>query len=823
MHKNRWIMFSLLLFFLFGCNFPLLAVQETQQPTLTQELQSTGVITPSAEPTIIPTENSTIQPAEAIVIGNAWLRYGAQAEALQTFQEEYATTDNPHDRSDALLGIGRTYYAQGDCANAEQAFNLLVDQFPESDNGATAFYLSGQCAMQAGDYLSAAQLFQRYLELQPGKLDAYIYELKGDAYLAAQDSPSAIAAYEAALASPGVKNPATLRLNIARAYTAMGDTTNALRLYQQAYETSSDDYQRAQANLLMGQIYLSLDMPEQAYARFNDSVENFPRAYDTYSGLVTLVENNQPVNELNRGLVDYFAGQYLLAMDAFTRYLADTPEHDGTAHYYRGLSLYMMAIPDGTTSSLDTPESVDLLNQAIEEWRTLIHDHPGDRWYAAAYDEISYTQWFGLDQYPEGAQTLLDFVAALPTAPEAPGYLFQAARIYERNDQLDDAAATWERVFNEYPSSDSAYRALFLAGITRYRQGNLAAAMTLFQRVLVLGTQPEDRASASLWVGKVFDAQGDYGQAREWYQRAALEDPTGYYSERAQDILDGRKPYTTSATINLGYDLNQERPEAEAWLRKRFQIADDVSLDGIGDLATNEYYLRGMAFLKLDELDLARTEFETLRQIVQYDPVQTYRLMNSMVDLGLYRSAILASRQILTLAGLSDAGTLDAPVFFNHIRFGVYYRELVLPTAKDEGISELVLLSLIRQESLFDGAITSAAGARGLMQLMPATAAEVAANMGYPDNYTANDLYRPLVNIRLGARYLSRQVNYLGGDYMAATAGYNGGPGNAAIWQELAKGDPDLFVECIRFDETRQYVMRIYENFEIYRKIYELP
>jgi soluble lytic murein transglycosylase len=76
------------------------------------------------------------------------------------------------------------------------------------------------------------------------------------------------------------------------------------------------------------------------------------------------------------------------------------------------------------------------------------------------------------------------------------------------------------------------------------------------------------------------------------------------------------------------------------------------------------------------------------------------------------------------------------------------------------------------------------------------------------------------VNLTLGQDYLSDQRDNLGGDLYAALAAYNGGPGNAAAWQSLAKGDPDLFVEVVRFDETRNYLMGIYEVFSIYSRLY---
>jgi len=114
-------------------------------------------------------------------------------------------------------------------------------------------------------------------------------------------------------------------------------------------------------------------------------------------------------------------------------------------------------------------------------------------------------------------------------------------------------------------------------------------------------------------------------------------------------------------------------------------------------------------------------------------------------------------------------------VFFNHIRFGVYFKDLVLAAAQENDLHPLLLLSVIRQESMFEGYARSSAGARGLMQLMPATGAEVAARMGWPENYADSDLYLPAINLRLGARYLANQRDYFGGDLYPALAAYNAG------------------------------------------------
>lgn len=107
------------------------------------------------------------------------------------------------------------------------------------------------------------------------------------------------------------------------------------------------------------------------------------------------------------------------------------------------------------------------------------------------------------------------------------------------------------------------------------------------------------------------------------------------------------------------------------------------------------------------------------------------------------------------------------------------------------------------------------------MQIMPDTGTEIASQLGVSANYTADDLYRPVISIQFGAHYLSRLRDYFNGDPVLTLAGYNGGPGNANIWNGLSNGDTDLFIEAIRYDETREYVKTISEIMHIYRRLYE--
>ena len=103
----------------------------------------------------------------------------------------------------------------------------------------------------------------KFLELRPGVLDAYIQEQRGDAYMAAGNPGAAVTAYDASIKAPQEGTTIWTELKLGKAYTAMGDFTNAIKKYLEIYEKSDNDYARAQANLLMGQAYLTMGKPNR--------------------------------------------------------------------------------------------------------------------------------------------------------------------------------------------------------------------------------------------------------------------------------------------------------------------------------------------------------------------------------------------------------------------------------------------------------------------------------------------------------------------------------------------------------------------------------
>ena len=800
MKSRLRIVFLCAIVFTLACQIsttPIIVATET--PTITP---GGPTLTPS--PTITSTSYPTPVPVVRIDAGDKALFYGDYDAARQHYLSAYNDTSDKDIKAAALWGLGRVELTDGRFEPAIEKLTTLTTEYPESTYSARAYFLMGQAYYGLGRFQESANAYNMYSTRVPGVLDAYAQEYRGDALIEIKDYTGAINAYTSALNASRLDGGLTLQLKIAQARADFGDYAGALALYDQIANSTTNDFVKAQIDHLAGNAHLALGQTDAAYTRYLHTVENYPLSIYSYLSLVKLVDANVPVNDLDRGLVDYFAGAYDVALVAFDRYIKANPTHDGTASYYRALTLRDLQ---------RNQEAIDALDAFIKSYPS----HP--RW-TEAWEDKSFLEWAAQGDYQAGAKTLLDFVAAVPNSSQSPSFLMTAARVTERDNRLDEAAQIWERVANEYSASEHVSDALHFAGITRYRLGDLPGALIVFQRGLLLATLPEDRARALLWVGKTQQQLGDDTAAREAWQQAQAIDSTGYYSIRASDLILGDSPFSKSVTI-IEPDLAVERKNAEAWMRITFNLPAETDFAGPDALANDPRFVRGTELWELGMYDEARLEFEALRESVSNNAVDSFRLANHLLEIGLYRSAIFAARQVLSLAGLeSQSASLAAPPYFNRIRYGFYYRDLVMTESQNFGFDPVFIYSVIRQESLFEGFVKSNAGAHGLMQIVAPTGAQIAGELAWPPNYDEQDLYRPNVSVRYGVYYLEKNQGLLGGNYYAALAAYNGGPGNALAWKQLAGDDPDLFLEVTRFEETRNYIRLIYEIYNAYRFLY---
>ena len=274
------------------------------------------------------------------------------------------------------------------------------------------------------------------------------------------------------------------------------------------------------------------------------------------------------------------------------------------------------------------------------------------------------------------------------------------------------------------------------------------------------------------------------------------------------------------------------------------------AMEALGDpIGAQTYYGRGakyytsfygqMAAAKagMTEIDLGKDPVPTAEDRARYEAnplITAARLLHQAGDRDLYRSMLVAAdealprvadiAQLIDMAEDTGQGDLTMRLARLAAQRGLVLPERGFPVRQSpEGstVETAFTMGIIRQESGFDARIKSSVGARGMMQLMPSTAKVLAkrAHVKYRDKMLDDADY----NMRLGTTYLSSLVNQFDGSYIMAAAAYNAGPGRPSSWMNScgdprsASVDPVDYIECIPIGETRNYVMRVLENVEVYR------
>jgi soluble lytic murein transglycosylase len=801
-HKMPVILLALIL--ISGCKGQTVGLPELLQP---------GTAVPTATPTTIPSPTPiptpTPLPVQVIGQGERDLRNGNWDAAMLAFQQ--VITDpgaTPLEQAAAQVGLAQASLERGDFGSAKAILDTFIATYSTDEKIAQAYFLRGEAKLGLSDWSGAIEDYNTYLSMRPGLIDSYVYERIADAHIALNQSDQALVAYDQALAADrDFVGNLQLREKVATIQRSLGNYDAAVEQYQTILSVAQNPGYRASIDFYIAQTLLEAGRMDEGYEQLDFVFMTYPESFEALSSLRALIEAEITVDQYQRGLVNYYQGQYDIAIEAFYNYLAGTSiNYPPDAHLYIARSYRQIGNPQAALTELQALLGRFDLDDGPDVW--------ANAWLELAdtYAEIGDT---------EAAFTTYDqFVVENPTLAQASDALFDAALLSESLGDTTRAIAYYQRLASEYPGDSRAADALFRAGLDAYRAGDYTAAATLFTSTTTMSAN-EQSARSYFWLGKTYLAGGQTEQANTAFTSAVAAEADGYYGLRAQDMLDGQQPFALEGELALPTVSNQGREEAEQWVVTTFGLAEVPPLANTlrADLATDPRMLRARELWDLGLQLEARTLFEDVRAAYWEDPLATYQLAIYFRDIGLFRSSVLAASRVLVLA---DASPLTAPQFLVRLRNPLYFSDLVLEGAEMYQLDPLWVYALIWQESTFEGFAVSTASAQGLMQIWPPTGEDIAGRLQWP-NYQPSDLQRPYVSVAFGTWLLREELNRFDDNQYAALSAYNAGPGNTATWVERSGGDLDLFVESISLSEPKLYVQRVYQHYEIYRLLYSTP
>lgn len=323
----------------------------------------------------------------------------------------------------------------------------------------------------------------------------------------------------------------------------------------------------------------------------------------------------------------------------------------------------------------------------------------------------------------------------------------------------------------------------WIGGLAAWRKGDVAGAAPHFEALAQSDSVAEGaRAAGAFWAARCKLRLREPGAMSRWLRKAAMH-PRTFYGMLAAEALGIRWP--------LGFDATAQPAQA---------------LTALKNIPAGR---RALALLQVGERK--RAQRELLGIDGWQDPEQVGRLLMALDRGGM---PALAYRLGSRLAGGDHGGV--SPVAVNAAMYPIP------PWRPASGfrIDRALLYALMRQESRFRPRAQSGAGARGLMQLMPATASYMARRENF--KYSRRALFRPDLNLDLAQRYLRYLLDgrIVEGGLVRLVTAYNAGPGNLSDWLDETEhgGDPLLFIESMPSRETRAFVERILTNLWIYRE-----
>ena len=442
-------------------------------------------------------------------------------------------------------------------------------------------------------------------------------------------------------------------------------------------------------------------------------------------------------------------------------------------------------------------------------WRRIEKAMEKGQWRLAEYlgrdlsntDRVWLKRWIRLYRKPARADQVERFAAPHPYRE---AMLSHAVRRMARWQPLE-ALDLWQTIKPRYPFSEPQIkrtehrlvRALARTpGATSYRfirsvkvgdedlkvhEARTTAALMRedWQQVLRwIWAMPEKERNQlrwRYWQARALDASGDVPAARARYREIANE--RDYYG------------FLSADRIGVDYHLKHAETPASAQCMQRIAQLDAVRR--ADELFTLERWINGRREWRSATRDMTPTQLKAAAKLAK---------QRGWHD-----------RAIFTLARTGYWDDLE-------LRFPLEHKDLVTENARLHGIDIAWVFAVMRQESAFMSHARSHAGAMGLMQLMPATARQVAKDVLKTPPPRRQDLFQPDTNIALGSAYLKQMKGRLGDSAVLATAAYNAGPHRVTRWLPDKTLPADIWIELVPFKETRGYLKRVLAYTVIYEK-----
>ena len=401
-----------------------------------------------------------------------------------------------------------------------------------------------------------------------------------------------------------------------------------------------------------------------------------------------------------------------------------------------------------------------------------------------------------------GAKYFKEVAKGDPSSERTIKALFFLGKIYEEQKNYPEALKTYQMALNKYSEGFYGQWAGWRLGWVNYIDGKFQKAFERFQDLAQQFPKGPFIESNLYWSAKSAEKMGDKEKAEKLFIDVANLYPFTFHGIRAKEQL-----------LKTGISLTKNNI-------KNRGTQTPVKLGRALTPLENFYHNRAIELSALGLTNEARNEIQQLEKSIRKNLTGVLWLSN------LYHKADGYPESLKLLQLYKNFATQSGKRNLSH-RFWKYffplaYRDAVVSNSKYRKLDPYFITGIIRQESLFNRKALSPAGARGLMQIMPATGKMLYPKTKLNKPFVSDALFEPDLNIRLGVKYVSQLDKRFGGNGTHILISYNAGPHVLKKWLKRFGNvnDLDVFIESIPYPETRRYVKHVLRNRGIYKTLY---
>lgn len=416
-----------------------------------------------------------------------------------------------------------------------------------------------------------------------------------------------------------------------------------------------------------------------------------------------------------------------------------------------------------------------------------------------------------------------------------------AARVYRWANNAyvkgfyQDAQRLAEASVNKFGGQPDSTKALVLAGNSAFYSGDQSGATKWFERLVSEHNGTEDSRQALFRLGLMRFREKKWGECSAYMERLLALAPNSdweymalYWQWRAQQKLNSESSQKIASKLVERYPLTYYGLRAQAelnggWIKTNDKKSLPIKSDIWMSETQGQAWERVQLLLKAGWFDEAQAEISELPEpLSPEDRAVRAKLLAAAFD---HYGAIKT---------LNDVWTERPDLFQWSLARAAFPFEYSASIDKESTANDLdpdLVRSLIRQESSFKATAVSASNAYGVMQILPATAQEVAGTKWRPAMVLPDDLFNPELNIRVGAIYLSRMVRAFKGNVPLALASYNAGIGRMRKWiasrpdlgdvesRTSSSPEDEIWIDELPWAETSFYVKAILRNLVVYEAL----